>query len=192
MNLGFDIDGVIADFANVLISLVKEKYNIVFTKEEIYCHDINLVLGLTKRETESLITEAFSQQIDLINGSKSILEKLQEERHKIYLLTARSKHLRKMTENWLKKNGICYTQLIHLDKGEKNQTKLNLDIIVEDCLQEALEWSPKIQNIIVYNHPWNQTRNIKKIIKRVKNWDEIYLEIQKVNQKRSKPTFDFD
>jgi uncharacterized HAD superfamily protein len=182
MNLGFDIDGVIADFATVLIGIIKEKHNIVFTKEEIYCHGINLVLGLTKKETENLIAEAFSHNIEIVNGSKPILEKLQAEGHKIYLLTARSKPMRKMTEKWLMKNGICYTQLIHLDSGEKNQTKLNLDVIVEDCLQEALEWSPKVKNIIVYDQPWNQTRNIKKIIKRVKNWDEIYQEIQKVNQ----------
>ena len=149
MNLGFDIDGVIADFVTVLIATVKEKYNIVFTKEEIYCHGINLVLGLTKKETEDLIAEALSQDMEIVNGSKSILEKLHAEGHKIYLLTARAKNTRKMTENWLKKNGICYTQLIHLDKGEKNQTKLNLDVIVEDCLQEALEWSPKVKNIIV-------------------------------------------
>lgn len=181
MNLGFDIDGVIADFATVLIATVKEKYNIVFTKKEIYCHSMNLVLGLTKKETEDLVAEALSQNIEIVKDSKSILEKLQAEGHKIYLLTARSKNTRKMTEKWLMKNGISHTQLIHLDKGEKNQINLNLDVIIEDCLQEALEWSPKVKNIIVYDQPWNQTRNIKKIIKRVHDWDEIYQEIHKIN-----------
>jgi len=180
MNLGFDIDGVVSDFVKTFCELVKTKYGIPLKEGDIYCHDLNLVLGITKADINQLITETLKKDLALNYGAKETLEKLSLEGHKIYLLTARYSFLLENTETWLKKKGIPYTKLLHLIEGEKYLTNTELDLIVEDCLEDALEWSQKVKNVLVYDHPWNKTLNVKNLVKRVYSWDEIYAEVQQL------------
>lgn len=180
MNLGFDIDGVISDFVKTFNELVESKYCIKLNEADIYCHDLNLVLGITKNERNQLIIETLKKDLALNHGAKETLEKLYSEGHKIYLLTARFGVSAKVTRDWLKKKGIPYSELLQLTEGEKYRANVNLDLIVEDCLQDALEWSQKVKNVLVYDHPWNKTLNVKNLVKRVYSWDEIYEEVQRL------------
>jgi len=50
MNLGFDIDGVIANFSKPLLDTIKEKYGLTLQVMDIYTFDLNIVLGITKAE----------------------------------------------------------------------------------------------------------------------------------------------
>ena len=84
------------------------------------------------------------------------------------------------TKIWLEKNGIAYTQLLHLCEGQKYLADIDIDLVVEDCLLDALEWTQKIKYVLLFDHPWNQTKNVKKLVKRVRDWDEIYREIQQI------------
>ena len=180
MNLGFDIDGVISDFVKTFSELVEIRYDVKLNEAEIYCHDLNLVLGITKNERNQLITETLRKDLPLNHGAKATLERLSSEGHKICLLTARSGVPVEVTKDWLKRNSIPYTELFQLSEGEKYHANVSLDLIVEDCLQDALEWSQKVKNILVYDHPWNKTLNVKNLIKRVYSWDEIYEEVQRL------------
>ena len=180
MNLGFDIDGVISDFVKTFTELVEIRYGVKLNEEEIYCHDLNLVIGITKKETNELITETLRKDLTLNKGAKETLSKLLSEGHKIYLLTARYGALLEETKIWLERNGIVYTQLLHLCEGQKYLTDVEIDLVVEDCLLDALEWTQKTKHVLLFDHPWNQTKNVRKLIKRVRNWDETYKEIQQV------------
>lgn len=180
MNLGFDIDGVISDFVKAFRELVESKYDVKLNEAEIYCHDLNLVLGITKNERNQLIVETLRKDLALNHGAKRTLKKLSSEGHKIYLLTARFGVPAKVTKDWLKRKGIPYTELLQLTEGEKYRANVSLDLIVEDCLQDALEWSQKVKTILVYDHPWNKTLNVNNLIKRVYSWDEIYEEVQRL------------
>ena len=77
MNLGFDIDGVITDFVRPFINIVKEKYGVSLTEDDIYCHDLNLVLGITKNERDQLIAETLKKDLTLNRGAKETLQRLQ-------------------------------------------------------------------------------------------------------------------
>jgi uncharacterized HAD superfamily protein len=187
MDLGFDIDGVISDFVKAFSESVKKKYGVTLKEADIYCHDLNLVLGITKNERNQLITETLKKDLALNHGAKETLEKLFSEGHKIYLLTARFGVLAKVTKDWLKRKGIPYTELLQLTEGEKYHANVNLDLMVEDCLQDALEWSQKAKNILVYDHPWNKTLNVNNLIKRVYSWDEIYEEVQQLKASSIRP-----
>jgi len=182
MKLGFDIDGVISDFVKTFSKIVEKKYDIILKEADIYCHDLNLVLGINKKERDHLIREALKKELALNHGAQETLEKLCEEGHKIYLLTARPHDLLEVTITWLKKNDIPFTELLQLNKGEKYLAKVDLDLIVEDCLEDALEWSQKVKSVLVYDHPWNKTLNVKCLIKRVYSWDEIFEEVQRLKE----------
>jgi uncharacterized HAD superfamily protein len=181
MNLGFDIDGVIANFTEPLLETIKEKYGLALKVTDIYTFDLGVVLGITKAEGNQLITETLKKDLPLNYGAKETLEQLSREGHNIYLLTGRYGHMRELTQSWLKEKNIPYTQLHLLNIGEKYLAKVEpLDLVVEDSLQEALEWTRKVKNVLVYDQPWNRTLNVKNLTKRVYNWSQIYDEITRI------------
>jgi uncharacterized protein len=187
MNLGFDIDGVIADFSQALLETIKKNYGLALKKTDIYCFDLNVVLGITKPEGRQLIIEVLEKDLPLNTGAKKTLERLSREGHNIFLLTSRYDVLRDVTQSWLKEKGTPYNQLHLLNVGKKYLAKVDpLDLIVEDSLEEALGWTQKVKNVLVYDQPWNKTLNVKNLTKRVYNWDEIYNEVQQLKTRKKK------
>ena len=183
MNLGFDIDGVIANFTNPLLETIKKNYGLTLKATDIYCFDLDIVLGITRPEEEQLIVEVLKQNLPLNPGARETLKLLSDEGHNIYLLTSRYGHLHDVTNSWLKEKGIPYTQLHLLNSGEKYLAKVQpLDLIVEDSLQEALGWATKVKTVLIYDQPWNKTLNVKNLTKRVYNWDEIHTEVQELRK----------
>jgi len=186
MKLGFDIDGVISNFVGSFVKVVKKHYNLTLTEADIYCHDLSLVLGINKQERNELIRETLLSDIEPMPKAREILMKLKSEGHQIFILTARYEDLIDVTKDWLTRNGIPYFKLIHCNERQKSLSEIELDLIVEDNLEDALEWSQKIDNILVYDHPWNQTLNAKNLVKRVYHWGDIYKEIDRLNATSSK------
>jgi len=178
MNIGFDIDGVISDFVRTFIKLVRKHYNLTIKEADIYCHDLGLVLGISKEERNKLIRETLQEDLSLNSGAKETIARLYSEGHRIIILTARPSDLINATKNWLKRKGILYSQLIQLNQGEKHLAKVSLDMVVEDNLEDAIGWSKKVKNVLIYDHPWNQSFNVKGLLKRVHNWSEILREIE--------------
>jgi uncharacterized HAD superfamily protein len=187
MKLGFDIDGVIANFADPLIRTVKKNYGLQIKESDITSFDINIFLGITKAEEKQLIEEILSGDLPLYGGAKETIEQLSKEGHSIYLLTGRWSHMRDLTQTWLKEKDIAYTELHLLPLGKKYQVNVEgLDVIVEDSLEEALEWTTKVKNVLVFDRPWNQSLNVKGLTRRVHSWKEIYHKIQQLNSFNSK------
>ncbi|MDR0373026.1 MAG: hypothetical protein LBI79_05665 [Nitrososphaerota archaeon] len=187
VHLGFDIDGVIANFSLPLIERIRRDYGVVVKESDIYCYDLNVVFGITKAEETKLVEDILIDNLPLYDGAKETLEQLNKEGHSIYLLTGRWGHLREATEMWLKENGVHYTELHLLDVGKKYQANVApLDVIVEDSLGEAIEWSGKVKNILIYDHPWNKTLNVRGLTKRVYCWSDIYHEIQQLQASRNR------
>jgi uncharacterized HAD superfamily protein len=181
MNLGFDIDGVIANFSQPLLRTIKETYGLALAEKDITSFSLTHLLGITRNEETQLITDILCKDLPIYPGASSTLEKLSREGHTIYLLTGRYSHLREITEAWLKDNGVPYNELHLLEMGKKYQVNISgLDVIVEDSLDEALEWSTRVKTILLFDHPYNQTLNVKNLTKRVYSWDEIYLEIHRL------------
>ena len=178
MKLGFDIDGVISDFVRTFVGIVEKRYDLILEEADIYCHDLNLVLGISKEETCELIRETIKEDLKLNFGAKETLVNLYSEGHRIFILTARPHDLAKVTKAWLKKKGIPYHKLVQLNEGEKYLTTVDLDLIVEDNLEDAIGLAKKVKNVLLYDHPWNQTLNVNGLIKRVHSWNEIFDEVQ--------------
>jgi len=185
LNLGFDIDGVITDFSQPLLEAVRRNYGLNLKVSDIYCFDLHVVLGITHSEEEQVIVEAVKEDLPLNIGAKETLERLSLEGNYIYLLTSRYSHLRDLTESWLKEKNIPYNQLHFLHNGKKYLAEIDqLDLVVEDSVQEALGWSQKVEKILIYDQPWNKTLNVRKLTKRVFNWNQIYDEICKLKIER--------
>ena len=183
MKIGIDIDGVLSNFVKTFIKIVKKEYFVDLREQDIYAHDLFLVLGITEEETMELIRKTLTQDLDLMPGAKKSLNQL-KSKHEIYLLTARPDDFNNLTKDWLKRKGIPYDKLIHINEGEKHQVNLELDIIVEDNLKDAIRWLNKSNEVIIFDHPWNRSFNVKKLFIRTFNWQEI-VEIVHAREKSS-------
>jgi uncharacterized HAD superfamily protein len=67
-----------------------------------------------------------------------------------------------------------------LIRGKKSLAEFSVDLVVEDSLEEALELTKKVNHVLLFDQPWNKTKNVKGLIKRVYNWSEVYEEVQKI------------
>ena len=107
MRIGIDIDGVVADFVKTFIPLVRERYGLALTEEDIYVHDLFLVLGISESEAMELIRATICSDPGLIDGAKQAIDRLNQE-HDVILLTARPEDLFDVTRQWLSKSSfIC-------------------------------------------------------------------------------------
>jgi uncharacterized HAD superfamily protein len=181
MNLGFDIDGVISNFTIHFVDIIQKRYGTTLSNADMYSYDINLVLGITKDEVADIVNETLKSDLPLNPLAKETLDKLNSEGHNIYLLTARSDELIEHTLNWLKQKGIVYKDIFHLTSGKKNLVEVSIDLAVEDNLEEAVELTKKVKHVLLFDQPWNKTKNVKGLIKRVYSWSEVYEEIQEVD-----------
>ena len=105
MNLGFDIDGVISDLVTSLAVVVKKHYNLNLAKADLYCHDLDLVLGISKEEEDELLRETMHMDLALIPGAKEALVKLSAKGNQLFIQTARPKDFVNVTKGWLKEKG---------------------------------------------------------------------------------------
>jgi hypothetical protein len=186
MNLGFDIDGVISNFTERFKEVVQQHYGISLTENNMYCYDVDLVLGIPKEDVANIVDETLRSNLPLVPLAKETLDKLHSEGHRIYLLTARSNALISSTSTWLKEKGIPYDEIYFLAMGKKRLADVHVDLVVEDSLEEALELTKKVKNVLLFDQTWNRTVNVKGLLKRVYSWPQIYEEIQKLSATSSK------
>lgn len=180
LNIGIDIDGVIADFVGSFIPLVNEKYRVKISENDIRMHDLFLVLGLPEDEVDSLIAETIESGLKLIKDARESLNQLAA--HNLILLTARRPELMDLTKQWLEDNKIPHSKLENLQEAKKHLTDDELDVFINDNLAEIIGMIGKAKRILVYDHPWNQSLNAKGLFQRVKDWRDILDIVEKVER----------
>ncbi|QDI89213.1 hypothetical protein Nisw_06595 [Candidatus Nitrosopumilus sp. SW] len=177
MRIGIDIDGVISDFVTSFRKLVKEEYGVDFGYEDIQQHDLWKVLGLPKDETLQLVIKTFEYDLGVQPGAIEGLKAL-AKKHEIILVTARPVQAKQKTLEWLEKNDVSYQKIIFTNEGNKHCVEEeNLEVIIDDHLEEISNWIGKTQKILVFNHPWNKSLNIKNHFRRVYSWENILEEL---------------
>ena len=162
-----------------IVATLLNKYDYPLTESEIYLHDLNLVLGIEQEECLDLIEETLEKDLNLVKDVKQVLDKIKEE-NEIYILTARSIKFKETTIEWLRRKSILYDKILFLNEGEKYSCNEHFDIIIEDCLKDAINWKKKVKNVIIFDRPWNKTLDVKKHLIRVKNWTEIFAKIEEL------------
>jgi uncharacterized HAD superfamily protein len=73
MKLGFDIDGVIANFSQPLLQIIKQKYGVTLTEKDITSFSLTHVLGITRAEEIQLITDVCTKTYPFIQAQKRLL-----------------------------------------------------------------------------------------------------------------------
>jgi uncharacterized HAD superfamily protein len=181
---GFDIDGVIGDFVSRFRALVQDRYKVELLEEHIRGHDLFLALGVSSQEALELVRATLAHpEYELYPGAAEGLRTLVDAGIEVHIITARwngDPDARTKTEDWLASRGLAlgthYSRIDAVKEGEKFAVETALDSFVDDNLVELLrmaERRPDVRSLIVYDHPWNQTLDVARRLRRVHGWDEL-------------------
>ena len=73
----------------------------------------------------------------------------------------------------IRATGIKYRELVHLQEGQKFVPERGFDVVVDDHLREVIGFTGKASNIIVFDHPWNQSLNVRGLFHRAYTWADV-------------------
>lgn len=190
MNIGIDIDDTISETFETLLPY-SQKYTIedLKRKSEIDMNQnfldhfyIVYMNGWNEKEATDFWSKYYGEILKKVNIKKfasEVINKLKQEGHKIYLITARwdmpNDDIQGITKQWLIENNVEYDELIinASDKLKLVEEK-NIDIFIDDSFNNC-------KNIAVNSNAkvYMMTSGVNggfedKSIKRVYSWPEVY------------------
>ena len=196
MNIGIDLDGVLTNFNDFCLNYGTK-----------YASEIGSGKIVNPRGYESIEIFSWSEQTDndfwakykakyAIEEkprpfAKEVIDKLKNEGHNIYIITARSSEfqnveiknkMEELVRQWFKNNEIYYDELIFstVNKLENCRAK-NIDIMVEDSphnIRQLSEFLP----ILCFDTRYNRDVEGRNII-RCYSFYDIYEKIKEMNKK---------
>ncbi len=187
MNIGVDIDEVVAEFVKGYLNLYNQRYKRNVRFEEITSYYLWVPLEISRYEAFNLASDYFHSKefdnIDIVEGAREGLEKISRGNN-LFFITSRPIYTKVKTEKFFTRNfpningEIYYSGDIFFIQGKRKAelcSELEIDYLIEDSEKYALECAGKGTSVFLLDKPWNQKAINNGIIKRVKSWEEIIL-----------------
>lgn len=188
MNIGIDIDGVLTDLERMEIDYatkmsIEENWPIIINLTE---YDETKTFNWTEEQAEKFwnkyLVEYVSESRPRMFATE-IIEKLQQDGNKIYIITARNESgmpkeyygkMQQLTKKWLETQNIKYEKLIFAANEEKLPQCLQnkIDVMIEDSPNNIKNISNKIK-VIKFDCQYNKNVNGENIITAY-SWYHIY------------------
>ncbi len=198
MKIGIDLDDVIVKYIETFIEFYYKKTGKRISYDDWKTYYFWDFLPMTKKEGVKLLdefyNEGFFEVLDLIENAKESVLKLVKS-HEIVFITSRpnrwKEKTKKCVENYFEKPKF---EIIHVrDENDKKLKKgnfckdLQINLIIEDYGENALDCAEKGIKVLLLNKPWNKKIEHDNII-RVNDWKDILKKIDemKINEKMNK------
>ena len=195
MKIGIDIDNVISNFNDTLLTeyLLHDKElrnsgiinkNADYIRKGMFDWNEDEETNFYKNNIERI-----AKKLGVIEGAKEYIDKLHDDGHIIWIITGRDNgeyiEPYNMTKRWLDENNIYYDNLIltnAYDKHAKTKQCLehNIDIMIDDSVRICSDCIENGITTILMDTPYNKYSNIQ----RVKSWKEFYRYVS--NYKKDK------
>ena len=195
MKIGIDIDNVISNFNDTLLTeyLLHDKElrnsgiinkNADYIRKGMFDWNEDEETNFYKNNIERI-----AKKLGVIEGAKEYIDKLHDDGHIICIITGRDNgeytEPYNMTKKWLEDNNIYYDNLILTDAYDKSaKTKQclehNIDIMIDDSVRICSDCIENGITTILMDTPYNKYSNIQ----RVKSWKEFYRYVS--NHKKDK------
>ena len=195
MKIGIDIDNVISNFNDTLLTeyLLHDKElrnsgiinkNADYIRKGMFDWNENEETNFYKNNIERI-----AKKLGVIECAKEYIDKFHDDGHIICIITGRDNgeytEPYNMTKKWLEDNNIYYDDLILTDAYDKHaKTKQclehNIDIMIDDSVSICSDCVENGITTILMDTPYNRYSNIQ----RVKSWKEFYRYV--LNYKKDK------
>lgn len=178
--IGFDIDGVVADTMAAFFKVAREEFGIdTYRLKDIICYWLEECVDIPKdilnEILNKLVYDPFGCDLRLMTGAAETLKKISEYTT-LHFVTARP--VVEPIREWLvyKLKDIPESKINVIATGKHNAKaqeikRLGLSYFVEDHFETCICLYEKGINSIIYDQPWNQGDTP---FLRVKNWAEIH------------------
>lgn len=196
MRIGIDIDGVLTDVERWQLDYGSKFYYERYKKEivDFEGYDTNQIFNVDDKLDEEFWREYFKEyslNVEARKFANEVIDKLKQEGHQIYIITARGSFLshsadvmsveenQQIVLNWLKNNNINYDKIIFSPEDKLDICKENkIDLMIEDKVDNINKIS-KIIPVICFHAGYNKDCKNSNII-RCYSWYDIYSKINKL------------
>ena len=196
MRIGIDIDGVLTDVERWQLDYGSKFYYERYQKEIVNFegYDTNQIFNVDDKLDEEFWREYFKEyslNVEARKFANEVIDKLKQEGHQIYIITARGSFLshsadvmsveenQQIVLNWLKNNHINYDKIIFSPEDKLDICKENnIDLMIEDKVDNINKIS-KIIPVICFHAGYNKDCKNSNII-RCYSWYDIYSKINKL------------
>ena len=189
MKYGFDLDDTLADTASVI-----NKYAIKFDKE--YLNGNGDLQAINNSKSYYYFAEGLNwnkdniakffeiyyldilKEVQIKPFVKETINKLKKEKNEVYIITARRKRegeiVEKITNEWLKNNGILYDDLfINIKEKSKIVNQLKIDIFIDDSYENCIDVKTNTDAKVYMLSTKYNTGILDKQLERINNIDEL-------------------
>ncbi|MCI9434118.1 MAG: hypothetical protein HFI86_02420 [Bacilli bacterium] len=197
LNIGVDVDGVLADIEKYQLKYGKKYFNKIDEKNINYeGFDIREIFNCTNSEREKFWIKYiwnYCIKEPARKNASIVLRKLHDEGNKIYIITGRAhvtennivgEIFRKMLYAWLYNEKIPYDDITlcsekdsEVDKYAACQ-KYNIDVMIEDKYENVMRLQ-EITKVLCFDAKYNQ-KCIGNNIIRVYSFNEVYNQIKTI------------
>ncbi len=186
MKIAIDIDDVLANFIPTLIQFHNTIYGTNYRLTDIDRYHLWEIWGGTREEAIDEVYTFYNtpefKNLPVITGAQDGIGQL-KEKHDLIAMTARPEEIRNKTEEWISMHFPGIFSELHIanrfSKSGPSTTKAELcekhevDMLIDDNLEYALECVTPQRKILLFNNPWNQHPELPIGITRVHSWEEI-------------------
>ncbi len=170
--IGVDIDGVLANTASRVLSIVNKQQGSSYTESDwTTYHSKDCfpagVSGLVYEVAHDPVTYATLEPID---GSIPALTHL-SRCAAIWFLTSRPKNCQDVTKDWLKRYCTFPYEVYFASAKHRWCAAYGLDAMIEDCLETAVKCAESARLSIIFDAPWN--REHSRGVIRCKGWTDV-------------------
>ena len=178
MKLAIDIDDVVLATTEKIVSILKDKYDLLVNVDDINVFNMEESVGVDPKLIPVVVNEAInSEYIEPIFGAVSTINWLGNYYEPIYFITNRYSY--QSTLDQIQQLELDTEYEIKLcgktSDGTPNKAELINDLgittVIEDRMETILDICVRTSaNILVFDRPWNKDIEENDRIYRVRNW----------------------
>ena len=167
MRIGFDLDGVLANFIDFFLEEHNRAYGTALSREDVKEAGLHKLLNITKEEEARRIDRAFlSAHNNIQSLSEEVIIREIGRGNDIFVVTARPFSYIEQTRDWIGANfpnifkDVYFSTDIHDNPRGKTKAQycrhLGLDFYVEDTLKYAVQCAENGTKVLLMDSPWNK------------------------------------
>ena len=178
-NIGFDIDGVIAEWHSEFLRLARED-GIDLSYENWLIHEIEEFLPLDFDKIIELFNKINISKLSIAEGASDTIFRLAKDGYNICFITHRPSLFHETTIEWLKRHSLDFPVVFSKYKARECKQR-DIKVFVEDHPYHAYKIAKLDIFSILLDRPWNEdiiASNIKRLYPPY--WDEVESLIRNV------------
>ena len=184
MNIGVDMDEVLAELMDQLIGFYNRRTNGKFRKVDFETYKLSETWGISRKEAVGVVEDFFKsddfRSIRPVEGAPEACRQLKERGHRLTVISSRPRSLEKETREWLERyfpeifSEVILTDECGAKRGRKARVcaNLSIDYLIEDGAHYAEECLSEKTRVILLEKPWNMDFENRDVL-RARDWDEI-------------------